>query len=198
MPHPSLWLLASLSPVALAADHNEADGTKADGIADLDDVYAWHTGDGKLVVIVTFGGPGGDPGSPDAMSADTLYGIYVDNNGDFLADHTVWARFGQDSCGAWGVQFSGIPGGSGTVSGALATTIDAGGGLSATAGIYDDPFFFDLTGLQDTLATGALSFDSTRDSFAGKNVNAIIVQMDLAAAAGSGTNLNVWATSSRK
>lgn len=183
---------------ARAADHNEAPGVLADRIADIDDVYAWHTNDGKVIVIVTFGGVGGDPvAPPNAFDADLLYGIHLDNDGDLVPDQDIWVRFGQDAYGAWGVQFEGIPGGTGTVSGAVNTTIDAGNGLRAAAGVYDDPFFFDLTGLQDTLATATVSFDSTRDSFAGKNTNAIIVEMDTVAAT-SNSLVRIWSTSGRK
>ncbi|MCA9729372.1 MAG: DUF4331 family protein, partial [Candidatus Eisenbacteria bacterium] len=66
------------------------------------------------------------------------------------------------------------------------------------AGWRDDPFFFDLAGYQMTLQTGDLSFDSTRDSFAGLNVTAIVVEMDLSAALGSGSKINLWATTGRK
>jgi hypothetical protein len=184
---------------ALAADHNEAPGTKADHIADIDDVYAWHTTDSKIVVIVTFGGVGGDPvGPPADYDADVLYQIHLDNDGDNLSDFDINARFGQNGAGDWGVQFENIPGGSGTVSGGVGTVIDAGNGLSAEAGVFDDPFFFDLEGLLDTLATGDVSFMSTRDSFAGKNTNAIIVEMDALAALGKATEVHVWATSGRK
>jgi hypothetical protein len=185
------------STAAMAADHNEADGTKADHIADIDDVYVWHKDDGKIVVIVTFGGPGAEtPGVLGTLDADVIYGVHMDTNGDNVADKDVWVRFGQDHMGAWGVQFTGIPGGSAVVEGAVQTTLDAGNGLSAAAGVYDDPFFFDFQGLQDTLATAAVSFMNTRDSFAGKNVNALIFEMDGAAV--GATSFKIWATSGRK
>jgi len=184
---------------ALAADHNEAPGTKMDRIADIDDVYAWHTEDGKIVVIVTFGGVGADPaGPPDDYDADVLYQIHLDNTGDAIADLSISARFGQNSTGAWGVQLENIPGGTGTVSGAVDSVIDAGNGLSAEAGTFDDPFFFDFEGLGDTLATGTVSFDNTRDSFAGKNNHALVVEMDAATATGSGSTVDIWATTGRK
>ena len=185
---------------ALAADHNEAPGTKADRIADIDDVYAWHTGDGKIVVVVTFGGVGGDPAGPPAdYDADVLYQIHLDNTADAIADLTIDVRFGQNAAGDWGVQLENIPGGtSGAVSGAVDAVVDAGNGLSAQAGTFDDPFFFDLEGLLTTLSTGSVSFDSTRDSFAGKNNHALVVEMDAATATGAGTTVDVWATTGRK
>jgi hypothetical protein len=192
-------VLIVAATLAVAADHNEADGTKADEIADIDDVYVWETADDKIVAVVTFGGPGADPAAPPgALDADVLYTISLDNDGDYVSDHDILVRFAEDSLGDWGVQFENVPGSTGTVSGAVGTEISVGAGLTATAGVFDDPFFFDFTGLTDTLATGAVSFDSTRDSFAGKNVNAIVVQMDAAAATNSNDVVRVWATTSRK
>jgi hypothetical protein len=185
---------------AIAADHNEAPGTKADRIADIDDVYAWHDGAGKIVAIVTFGGVGADPAGPPAnYDGDVLYEIHLDNTGDAVADMTIDARFGQNSAGDWGVQFTNIPGGTtGAVSGAVDSVIDAGNGLSAQAGTFDDPFFFDFEGLVDTITTGTVSFDNMRDSFAGKNTHALVIEMDAAAATGAGTTVDIWATTGRK
>jgi hypothetical protein len=183
--------------LALAADHNEAGGTQADEISDIDDVYAWVEGT-KAVAVLTFAGPGADPAAPpSAYDADVIYMIHIDNNGDLAPDFDILVRFGEDSLGDWGVQFENIPGSTGTVSGAVDTTIDAGNGLSAIAGVFDDPFFFDFTGLTDTLNSATVSFDSARDSFAGKNVNAIVVEMDLVTAA-NGDAMNIWATTGRK
>ena len=192
-----LFLGLTLTGTALAADHNEADGTKADDIADIDDLYAWHTSDGKIVVVLTVGGPGAEAGEvlPD-FDGQVIYGVHIDDTGDAIPDHDIWIRFGQNGAGAWGVQFTGIPGSTATVDGAVMTQLDAGGGLKAIAGVYDDPFFFDFQGLQDTLATGTISFNSKRDSFAGMNVNAIAFEMD--ASALSSTSFKIWSSSGRK
>lgn len=190
---------AGLAVPALAADHNEAPGALADRIADIADLYTWQTNDGKIVAIITFGGVGAEPIAPPVMlDADVLYGIHVDADGDFLSDTDVWARFGQDSTGAWGVQVQGLPGATGDVVGPIGTRLDAGNGLSIQAGVFDDPFFFDATGLGYTLATGDLSFDMTRDSFAGRNINALIVEMDAATVATAGDIVRIWTTTARK
>jgi hypothetical protein len=191
-------LALGLGGPAVAADHNEADGTKADDISDIDDVYAWHTGDGKVVVAVTFGGPGAEGGRVLAPYDDqVIYGVHLDTTGDGVAEHDVWVRFGQNGAGDWGVQFTGIPGANATVEGAVQTTLAGGGiGLNAVAGVYDDPFFFDFQGLLDTLGTGTVMFQSNRDSFAGMNVNAFVFELD--AAAVGATSFKLWATSGRK
>lgn len=189
------FVLALLSGPAFASDHNEADGTTADPIADLADVYAWHTG-GKIVVAVTFGGP---RESKDIAARDlddqVIYGVHIDTDGDAVADHDIWTRFGKDAKGAWGVQFTGIPGGDPVVEGPVATALDAGNGLRAQAGVFDDPFFFDNTGLMDTLATHAIAFVNTRDTFAGKNINALVFEIE--ATALGATSFKAWATTGR-
>ena len=182
---------------ARASDHAEADITKVDLIADLDDLYAWHTSDGKVVVVVTFGGPPAEyVSAPSGLDAAVIYGVHIDTDGDNLPNYDVFVRYAQDPGGAWGVQFTGIPGGSPVVEGPVDTRLDAGAGLAAQAGLFDDPFFFDFTGFLDTLATAAVSFDMSRDTFAAKNVNAFVFELD-AATLGS-ASMRIWATTGRK
>ena len=191
-------LLLGLPDSARAADHAEAPGAQADFAADIADLYAWHNGSGQIAVVLTFAG-GTDPGVPATYDSDVLYGIHVDTTADGVPEHDIWFRFGQNSAGDWGVQAEGIPGGDAVVSGPVGTTIDAdtGGTLKLWAGLADDPFFFDSQGLQDTLATGTISFDASRDTFAGKNVTAIVFTMDQATVLGSDPTLKVWATTGR-
>ncbi len=104
-------------------------------------------------------------------------------------------RFAQDGDGKWGAQFTGIPGTDGPVVGAVGSTIDLGGAQAYT-GVREDPFFFDLEGFQNTLMTGTLSFDPTRDSFAGANVSSIVVEIPLRSLPGSGP-YHFWGTTGR-
>ena len=191
-----LWSIPAFH--AFAADHSEAPGTIADIPADIADIYAWHNGD-KLVVILTYGGLQGTTADQLAIyDDDVLYTVNIDQNGDNVADVQVHTRFGQNNAGDWGVQVENLPGTSEAVVGAVGTTIDAGNGLMVYAGLRDDPFFFDLEGFNATLATGTLAFDNTRDSVAGLNVSAIVLEMDLAEASNGNANIALWATTSRK
>lgn len=188
-----LALVLATTP-ALAADHAEAPGAAADPAADLADFFAF-TDDGNFVAIVTFGAL--TPAAGDATyDADVLYGVHLDTDGDNIADVDVWLRFGQDAEGNWGVQASGIPGQE-PVEGAVETAIQDGD-LRLWAGLRDDPFFFDLAGFQDNLATGDVSFDSTRDSLAGTNVTAIVISGPVDTFAGSATSFTTWSTTARK
>jgi len=184
-------------PDAQAADHIDAPGTTADAPADITDFYAWQSADDRVVAAVGFAGLD-IPGSEGTYDDQILYGIHIDNDGDALADQTIWVRFGQAPDGSWGARFEGIPGGEAEVIGAVNSELDAGLGLRAFAGVRDDPFFFDFDGFGATLATGDLSFDPDNDSFAGTNVTMIIVEMSIDGAAGGGDILNMWATSARR
>lgn len=196
-----LLALLALPLLATAADHAEAPGTRADPAADIADLYVWQEGD-KLVAALTFAG-GPVEGVPTADQSgtydeDVVYVFHIDNDGDNVSDIRVQTRFGRDGAGDWGVQVRNLPGISGAVSGPVETTIDAGNGLRIFAGLRDDPFFFDLEGFQATLASGDLAFDSARDSFAGLNVSAIVVEMDLDEATDGTGSANIWATTARK
>lgn len=181
-----------------AADHNEAPGAMMDNPADIADFYAWHTDSDTLVAVVTFAGLKA-AGEPATYDLDVLYGIHIDHNDDNLADIDIWCRFGTNGAmDMTGVQCLNIPGADGPVEGPVETNIDGGNGVTLWAGLRDDPFFFDLEGFQATLMMGTLMFDSTRDSLAGLNVTAIVIEMPAGDAAGGGTTLQTWATTGRK
>ncbi|HRI08431.1 MAG TPA: DUF4331 family protein [Nannocystaceae bacterium] len=182
--------------IVTAADHVDAPATTADAAADITDVYAWHTDQGTLVAVIDFAGLL-EVGQPAVYDGKVVYGLHVDNDGDNVADQDVWVRFGENGAGEWGVQVSGLPGNATPVVGPVEQVIDAGLGQKVFAGLRDDPFFFDLQGYKETLMTGTLSFDSTRDSFAKLNVSAIVLEISLDGIAGGSQELQVWATTRR-
>lgn len=184
-------------PEANAADHIDAPIAAADAAADISDFFAWQEGDDRLVAAIAFAGLD-VPGSEGTYDDGVLYGIHVDNDGDNEADQTIWARFGQAPDGSWGVRLEGIPGGKAEVVGPVNSELDAGLGLRAFAGVRDDPFFFDFDGFQATLATGDLSFDPDRDSFANTNVTMIVIEMSIDGVAAGSDSLALWATTARK
>ena len=189
--------LATIMSV-FASDHSEAPGTKADKAADIADLYAWHEGN-KLVTVLTYAGLQATTAQQSAIYDDkVLYTVHIDNDGDNQADIDINIRFGKNAKGAWGVQVENLPGSTGSITGPVETSISAGTGLSVFTGLKDDPFFFDLEGFKETLATGTLSFDSSRDSIASLNVSSIVLEMDLAAASNGNDNLALWASTGRK
>lgn len=190
-----------LALAMLAADHAESPTTKADLAADITDVYAWHDAavDRLTTVINVAGLQAPVAGQEGAWDDEILLTLHLDRTGDAVAEVLVEIRFGQAVSGAWGVQVRNLPGTSGPVAGAVEQVLDAGGGAKVFAGLRDDPFFFDLDGFRATLSTGTLSFDNTRDSFAGTNITSVVLEMPLSAAtlAGTAPNLRIWATSAR-
>lgn len=187
----------TIAGAAFAADHAEAPRTKADPAADVADLYAWHDG-GDLVTVLTFDGlKTPSPGQSGTFEEGIVYTVNIDNDGDYVADVRVDSRFVTDSRGNRGIWVQNLPGAKAPVVGFVESAITVGGRERVFAGLIDDPFFFDLEGFRATLATGTLSFDANRDSFAGLNVTAIVLRMDLAAALDGGSTLNVWATTAR-
>lgn len=191
-------LVASLlfiGPTVHASDWADGAVVQLDKPADLSSLYSWSSGN-SLFVVLTF----------DAFSTsftgtydpNVLYTIHIDNNEDNVPDKDIWIRFGQNDQGDWGVQVLNLPGATEDVVGPVETVIEGGNGTRAWAGAADDPFFFDLQGLALTKANQSLSFDPSRDFFAGTNVTAIVLEMNFAAALNSSDNLTVWATTGRE
>ena len=212
------------APTVDAADHLDGAVAGGDPAVDIADFYAWENEAGNIVTIVTFNGllmPGDEP----AYDAGVLYTINIDNTADPAElpgwdtnandnepDQQIHIRFGQNALGDWGVQVLGLPGGEAEMIGAVGTDIGREG-TRAHAGMFDDPFFFDLVGFSTTLMNAVddadpadLAFNSLigdppepADGFAGLNVMAIVLEFDATAALdGNADNfLQMWATTGR-
>ena len=188
------------SQSAQTADHLDppsrtspnADSTP-DRAADIADVYAWNA-DGNLNLVLTFAGPAPtDEGA--TYDRDVVYRMYVSNDGDPLrTEDVIEFRFGFDGNDNPGVQASGIPG-VGTIAGPVETNISRDG-ARLRAGLFDDPFFFDLQGFMETRDTGTIQFDSERDFFADSNLTAVVLQVPLDNFDPSGA-ITVWADTRR-
>ena len=210
------------APTVDAADH--LDGmVGGDPAADIADFYAWENEAGNIVAIVTFASLL-NPGDEPVYDPDVLYTVHIDNtasaaeaidwsdNGnDNESDIQVHVRFGQNGLGDWGVQILNLPGADAELVGAVATDIGRVGGR-AHAGMFDDPFFFDLVGFTDTLANidddmddADLAFASLApmgepvDGLAGFNTMAIVLEFDATAALDENADsfLQMWATTGR-
>lgn len=208
------------APTVDAADH--ADGMiGADPAADIADFYAWENEAGNIVAIVTFAALL-NPGDEPVYDEGVLYTVHIDNTavaadaGDFNnntndneSDIQIHVRFGQNGLGDWGVQVLNLPGGEAEMIGAVGTDIGRVGGR-VHAGMFDDPFFFDLTGFLDTsanlvddtemadLAFAGLTGEPV-DGFAGTNTMAIIMEFSAADALDGNADsfLQMWASTGR-
>ncbi len=195
----AIALAALLTPLASApthaSDHADSPTTRDDPAADLTDLYAWHA-DGKLVVAFGFAGLS-EAGLPAQFDSGVLYTVHLDNDGDNVSDREVYVRFGQNGRGDWGVRVENLPGIAEPVVGPVDTTIEAGLDLRVFAGLRDDAFFFDLDGLRQTLRSGTLMFDSTRDIFDGTNITAVVLEMSIDALAAGSDTVTIWVSTGR-
>jgi hypothetical protein len=187
---------------ALAADHldppartDPAVDSTPDKAADIADVYAFTSGP-NVVLAVTFAGPSA-ANLPATYDRDVLYTINVSNAGlPTDAEIQIRWRFGLDPSGNVGVQVLGLPDSPTTaLEGPVEQTLSRNG-ILVRAGLYDDPFFFDLQGFRDSKSTGNLSIRNDRNFFAGQNDTAIVIQIPLDMIRGSAV-LNIWATTAR-
>ncbi|MBI2503643.1 MAG: DUF4331 family protein [Chloroflexi bacterium] len=151
-----------------ASDHRDAPLAKANAAADINDLYAFVKGP-SLIVAVTV--------NPFLASEARLfdpnvrYKIHVDTDGNALADMNLELRFNR--------------------SGRVSTT----GNLKPLVtdlftGRREDPFFFDL----DLLSQGPIG----QDTFAGADVAAIVVELNLKRLTRRGANLGIWATTHKQ
>lgn len=205
-----LALALSLSAPAFAADHADAPGSTLDPSADITDVFIFREG-GRLVGAICFGGTPAPntrvDGPTGRYDPNVLFTYNIDLNGDAEPEHQLLIRFGRNDKGEAGVQIENLPGaGAAKVSGPVEKVINAPSGLRFYAGLRDDPFFFDFQGFRATIGSfnstdkpkGELKFDSSRDSFARRNLTAIVFEMDQTAVAPiPGQLLRVWASGNR-
>ena len=213
------------SAAVMSADHAESPGADADPAADLADVFIFPSPQtaGRTVAAITFGGRSAPRSRIDGSfycDPNVLYILNIDranSAGEFdsLPDVQVFARLGLGAGNECGVQLENVPGAGGTFSGATETVFTSPTGLQAFAGLRNDPFFFDAEGYAALVASfanagqsgdvaGAFRLGSNtprRDSFAGRNVSAIVFEMDnnvLSPASGSSrARVRVWATTGR-
>ena len=219
--------LSLMGGAAVAADHAESPGTDADPAADLADVFLFVSPENprRMVAAMTFGGRPLPRSRIDSAFYCDPRVIYVLNisranaAGVFTSTPSVRvvARLGTSVLtGRCGVQIEGVPGAGGNIVGPAETVINSSSGLRAFAGLRNDPFFFDAEGYNGMVAAFAsaappggyvassfgLGSRPRRDSFANRNVSAIVFEMDIDTLApvsgGSRPKLQVWATTARR
>lgn len=186
-----------------AADHFDPPGrtdplvdTNPDLPADIADVYAWHTGE-MLNLSVTFAGPNVNT-APAFYDRDVLYKVLVSTAApDDTPEVVIRVRFGPGTRpNEFGVRFEGVPGVTGTIEGPVETTL-VKDGVMARAGLFDDPFTFDLQGFREIRPTGQVRFNNTRDFFNLQNDTAFVLSIPKSRfGTGTGT-IRVWSTTGR-
>lgn len=177
-----LLLVACTTAATLqAADHLDAPALDGMGQADVNDLYAFQSPNNSdnTVLIMTVN-PFAGVLSPTEFGTDIDYEIQVDNNGDAVFDQTYRATFAGSGAGQ---TISLTRGGDALGSGDVGQSVAIAGGGMVYAGVFDDPFFFDLIGFNDGFNfTGA-------DTLAGANVSAIVLELPSSELGGTNVGL---------
>lgn len=172
-----------IGSTASAADHLDAPSLSGNGQVDVNDLYAFQSPSNpeNSVLILTVN-PFAGALSPIDFGTSVDYEFNIDNTGDALADLTFLATFTGSGTG----QTINLTSGSETLaSGIVGTSLPIAGGGMVQAGVFDDPFFFDLAGFND-------GFNFTgEDTLAGANVSAIVLEVPSTSL--GGPNIGVWA-----
>lgn len=186
-----------------AADHfdppartDPAVDTTPDLPADIADVYAWHSGD-NLNLSVTFAGPNVNT-APAFYDRDVLYKVLISTAApDDTPEIVIRVRFGRGTGpNEFGVRYEGLPGVSGTIEGPVETTL-VKDGVQTRAGLFDDPFTFDLVGFREVRPTGQVRFLNTRDFFDRQNDTGFVISIPKNRIGSGNGVIRVWSTTGR-
>jgi hypothetical protein len=167
----------SVASWALAADHIDAPAAIADPAADITDLYTW-TDQGNVVFVLNVTPLAG----MDAKFSDKVqYVIHTESASAFgkageKSDIIVTFDAAQKAS-VW-VGEKGYVAGDASATAGLAS---ADGKFKVFAGLRDDPFFFNLAGFKDTVATvesvaGMLTFDAAKCPTVDANTSALLVK----------------------
>ncbi|MBI2912164.1 MAG: DUF4331 family protein [Chloroflexi bacterium] len=176
------------------ADHKDAPLAAEQAAADIADIYAFASPEraGNVALVMTVN-PLSVPGSAAyRFSPYVLYQFHLDVTDDLQDDLTLSFSFGPASAGqpqSYTVNGLGAPIVGLTTPPSVGKTpntprIDGRSGIRVFVGQRDDPFFADIVGLMRYLggpftpANGLRGAgDAPRDSFAGANVSAIVIEL---------------------
>lgn len=198
-----LILSLGLTPVVNAADHLDSPAVAAQGSVDITDLYVFSAKHGNATVFILGVNPGAGalPNSGETFGTGVDYWIKVDTNGDLKPDIKYLYRFGAPN--GMGVQSlkmwrNGVL----YVNGLTNHTNYLPGSGRTTAGLFDDPFFFDLAAFQGAVlgsGNGRTFCDGgTTDFFLGLNISGIVLRVPNSSLGGNGQNISVWATTEAK
>jgi hypothetical protein len=175
-----------------AADHLDAPGLTPPGgdtRLDITDVYAFQSPSNANNTVLVMGvNPLAGVLNDGTFNSAASYEFKIDSDGDANEDLTYKVTF-SGSGSQQGVTLRSLPAKKGSSVVARGTTgqnIEIAGGGWITAGVFDDPFFFDLAGFL------AVDFcNPGTNFFAGLNISAIVLEVP-SSWLGS-NNIGVWA-----
>ncbi len=171
-------LAISSGPTLRAADHLEAPLVRLDGRTDINDVYAFQSpaNPDNTVLIMTVN-PFAGILSPMTLHPDANYDFKIDTNGDAIEDMKLSLTFSMPNAQGFQrvllrkVTATGRRGGIALARGFTGQTVPVRGGGMLRVDLFDDPFFFDLDGLN-----AGLNFTGN-DTFAGANVTCLVLEV---------------------
>ena len=172
----SLLLGLLVAAPATAADHLDSPSVQDNGQLDINDIYVFRspTNQDMAVFIVTVN-PAAGVMSPTTFSSRGQYDLEIDTNGDALPDTGYTFLFSRVRRGRQGITV--INGENEVVArGNVGTPTPVAGGGQVVAGLYEDPFYFDLNGFDQD--PSQIMFDNG-DFFAGLNVTAIVLEVPI-------------------
>ncbi len=184
-----LLVTALVAPPSIggAADHLDSPLVAQDGSTDINDVFVFESpGAADSTVLIMTVNPAAGVLSDTTFNPNARYEFLVDTTGDAVQDTTYEVTFKKTENGTQELKLK-TRGDKPRLSarGQTGEIINVDGGGKLIAGLYDDPFFFDLVGFQN-----GLNFTG-EDTFAGWNVSAIVLEVPNSAL-GSGP-IGVWA-----
>ena len=167
------------------ADHLDAPSLEGNGHLDINDLYVFQSpiNPSNTVLIMTVNPFAGVLSDTVFGTHDFEYEFLIDNTGDAMADISYGATFFANPQGGQNLVLT-----RNDVSlafGAAGRELTLDGGGKVQAGLFDDPFFFDLAGFND-----GLNFTGD-DTLAGANVSGIVLEVPSADL--GGPNIGVWA-----
>ncbi len=217
-----LGVLAALAftPVAFAADHMDSPAAGKDPAADITDTFTWMDGGNLVMVMDVVPFATTTSKFSDAVKyvfhtqSGAAYGQLKNPERDVICTFDAAQKI---SCWAGNQEY--ITGDASQTSGLASQD----GKLKVFAGLRDDPFFFNLTGFNNTVATveaaapgltpnaaGCPAVDSSTsaalvtslktpgtDDFAGKNVLSIVVSIDKSLVTQNGSLVAMWASTNK-
>jgi hypothetical protein len=171
-----------------AADHLDGPLVMTDSMYDINDVYAFQTpANASSTTLIMTVVPLAGAQNPAMFGSGGAYEFKIDNTGDAKEDLTYTATFGAPTSA--GKQSVTLKAGATTLgAGMTGSTITLSNGGRMIAGLYDDPFFFDLAAFKNSLqfCPGGVG----TNFFKGLNVMAIVVEVPASALGGK---IGVWA-----
>ena len=171
-----------------AADHRDAPALlTANGgnpQLDINDVYVFQSpANPKNTVLVMTVNPFTIPGDQVIFSTTGVYEFNLDTNGDAIEDITYEIKFKPLNRGKQIFSVTELRGSAKpkalTNTAETARVNNVPGGIKVTAGMFDDPFFFDLDAFKGFDSQGVREFNDgfENDFFEGFNISAIVLEI---------------------